>query len=173
MILLDPGGLRLSSVEAGVYFDISARGVRGLVAWPVDGTSAFLALDRNANGRIDDGSELFGNSTRLMSGAWASHGYEALREFDSNGDGRITATDPIYWYLLLWSDAQRNGTCAATELITVESAGITEISLDARESRRHDEWGNEFRFRSLVRALTPPNVRYSYDVFLRVIYQNR
>jgi hypothetical protein len=108
-----------------------------------------------------------------MSGAWASHGYEALREFDSNGDGRITATDPIYWYLLLWSDAQRNGTCAATELITVESAGITEISLDARESRRHDEWGNEFRFRSLVRALTPPNVRYSYDVFLRVIYQNR
>ena len=71
--------------------------------WPTS-TTPWLALDRNGNGRIDDGGELFGSATVLRSGEAASDGFAALRELDSNDDGRIDAGDEQWGRLLVWSD---------------------------------------------------------------------
>jgi len=169
IIRLGLGGIKLSDVHNGVQFDIGGRGTRDLVAWPLDPDSAWLALDRNGNGIIDDGSELFGNSTRLSSGVWALHGYELLRDLDSNHDGKIDGQDPAFDLLRLWRDLTRDGVCKPFELVTLQSAGILSISLDYRQSSRVDRWGNRFSYRSLVHAVVPPKWRFSYDVFLQVL----
>lgn len=61
-----------------------------------------LMLDRNGNGHLDDGSELFGDSTILPNGMKGSNGFQALVYYDANGDGRIDANDPIWSQLRVW-----------------------------------------------------------------------
>ena len=57
-------GYSLTSVSDGVWFDLDADGVPELVSWTQrDSDDEFLVMDRNGNGRIDDGSEMFGNHT--------------------------------------------------------------------------------------------------------------
>ena len=68
--------------------------------WPTS-TTPWLALDRNGNGKIDDGGELFGSATLLPSGEPASNGFVALRELDSNQDGRVDASDAEWGRLLV------------------------------------------------------------------------
>jgi hypothetical protein len=170
VIPLSERGVRLSDLSEGVYFDIAARGTPNLVAWPLDVDSAWLAMDRNGNGKIDSGSELFGNSTRLRSGIVARHGFEALAELDDDGDGVIDARDSAFQQLRLWRDTIRDGLCHAQELVTLESAGILSIGVEAKEARRVDRWGNEFRYRALVSAVDAPVQRYAYDVIIRVLW---
>jgi hypothetical protein len=79
------------------------------LGWPEGPDDAWLAMDRNGNGIIDDGSELFGNTRNLRSGINAKHGYEVLAELDDNLDGKIDEADPAFRALLLWGDANRNG----------------------------------------------------------------
>lgn len=71
-------------------------------SWPRPATP-WLARDLNHDGRINDGSELFGSSTVLPSGARAKHGFEALAPLDANGDGLVDAKDPAFAELLLWN----------------------------------------------------------------------
>ena len=57
-------GFHLTSAEDGVVFDIVGDGHPIRIAWTAaDSGTAFLALDRNHNGKIDNGKELFGNFT--------------------------------------------------------------------------------------------------------------
>jgi len=64
-------GFHLTSAEDGVWFDIHADGHPVLISWTATGSgNAFLALDRNHNGRIDDGKELFGNITAQPKSDW-------------------------------------------------------------------------------------------------------
>src|SRR2546421_12739897 len=98
-------GFSLTDVAGGVDFDVDADGLRDSVAWPDSrADDAFLALDRNGNGKIDDGRELFGNFTSQPA-SFAPDGFKALAAFDANGDGQITAADPVYARLLLWRDS--------------------------------------------------------------------
>jgi hypothetical protein len=143
---------------------ISVRSTLLWVGWPLSADDAWLALDRNANGIIDSGAELFGNWTPLISGDRALNGYEALREFDVNGDGQIDGRDPVYSSLLLWRDINRNGMSESNELISLADARVRAISLDYRESRRRDRWGNEFRYRAEV--LLDGGRSGSWDVFV-------
>lgn len=164
LIDLDGDGVPVSSAESGVVFDIFAGGVPVLVAWPDSSADAFLALDRDGSGTIDSGAELFGNRTPLRSGDIAMNGFEALAELDANGDGVVNSDDSGYASLLIWRDDDRNGWSAPSELIGLAAAGVLEISVQAKESRRRDRWGNLFLLRSWVNINGGRS--FAYDVFL-------
>jgi hypothetical protein len=109
--------------------------------WPTARTP-WLALDRNGNGRIDDGSELFGSMTVLGDGRRAVDGFEALRALDSDGDGVITERDAAFAELVLWSDRDGDRRSTPGELVTVAQAGIVSIDLRYRSAPRCDGQGN-------------------------------
>lgn len=155
-IIFDLGddGFALTSSAAGVWFDLNADRRIDRTAWTsANDDDAFLSRDRNGDGRIGDGGELFGNSTRLSNGRKAANGFIALAEFDTarhggNGDGQLDANDPVWSTLLLWRDSNHDGVSAPAELATVEAAGVIAIDLHYVEFKHTDDNGNLFRYRS-------------------------
>jgi hypothetical protein len=150
IIDLENDGIHLTGLDDPVWFDIDADGKLELMSW-TDRSEGLLALDRNGNGSIDDGGELFGTATRLANGTRASNGYVALAELDSwifsgNGDGHLDSADAAFGSLRLWTDRNHDGISQPEELQTLAEAGIRRIDLDYRSSRRTDRYGNEFRF---------------------------
>jgi hypothetical protein len=88
-----------------------------------------LVLDRDHDGQITDGSELFGTSTRLANGDKAANGYAALRQYDANGDGVVDSKDAVYADLRVWVDSNSDGISQAGELKTLASVGVASIGL--------------------------------------------
>jgi hypothetical protein len=162
-------------------FDIAGSGHQIRIAWTATGYhNAFLALDRNHNGVIDDGTELFGNFSPQPSSP-NPNGFLALAEFDKldnggNGDGVIDEHDSVYQNLVLWIDENHDGISQPNELHKLAEFGIYSISLSYFESRRHDDFGNQFRYKAQInsgkqrdrRDETPSGNpgRWAYDVFL-------
>ena len=109
--------------------------------WPTAKTP-WLALDRNHNGRIDDGGELFGSATSLSVGGFAPNGFAALAELDKNGDGRITADDPGFSSLVVWSDLNQDRASQPNELQSLFDLGIVSIGLGFKNTTHCDERGN-------------------------------
>lgn len=176
LISLKGGAYRLTSVAEGVSFDIRGDGDSRRVAWTQPGLPlAFLALDRNLNGRIDDGSELFGSATRLESGRRAAHGFEAMAELDVTGDGTLDAADPVWKDLILWVDSSHDGLSDAEELVPVADTDVQWIATGYTENvKRHDQWGNMFRFASRIGVSgqgQSEGTRPFYDVVLQTIDQ--
>jgi hypothetical protein len=163
-------GIRLTSWSEGVQFDLNNDGVREQLSWTVGGDhGSWLALDRNGNGRVDDGAELFGSTTEQGQGS--GNGFAALAVFDEtgrggNGDGWITADDAIFSSLLLWTDRDHNGLSGQGELETLASTRVVGISLKAQIIHRRDRYGNLFRLRSRVTLDGGRSQRWMYDVFL-------
>jgi hypothetical protein len=144
---LDGNGFHFSSVIDKVAFDIDDDGYKELISWTGVGEGdAFLALDRNANGTIDSGAELFGDATPLMNGGRATDGFSALREFDTNLDGSIDRSDAVFALLLLWLDLDHDGVSTAGELLSLDQAGVLSIELYAIVSERRDPHGNQLRY---------------------------
>jgi hypothetical protein len=173
-------GFQLTSAEDGVIFDISGIGRPDPIAWtdPKSG-NAFLALDRNHNGKIDSGKELFGNFTAQPpcpdGGRSCLNGYRALAEFDTpenggNGDGIIDSRDAVFSHLLLWIDQNHNGISEPNELHTLPELGVYSIDLHYRDDAHFfDQYGNWFHYQA---ALNPDPLdgkskddRVTYDVF--------
>lgn len=174
---LNRQGIRLTNLEQAVHFDIDADGIPDHMTWTTGGDGdGFLVLDRNGNGLIDDGSELFGNATLLSNGKRAANGYLALADFDrfengGNGDNQLTANDTIYRDLQIWIDYNHNATSEATELISLWEEGITRISLDYTRSNRSDRYGNELRFRGSAWRIGPAGAEKAFqtwDVFFQI-----
>jgi hypothetical protein len=121
-------------------FDLS--GVRSQITdWPTARTP-WLVLDRDGSGAIEDGSELFGSMTVLSSGRRARQGFEALRELDANGDGRITADDPAFAELRVWSDRDGDRVSSPGELTSLAALGIVSLDLAFTIEPRCDARGN-------------------------------
>lgn len=118
-------GFSTSGLSRPVRFDLDADGRMDSISVPT-GDDALLALDRNGNGRIDDGRELFGDQHG------AANGFAELARFDDNGDGRIDAADAadaVFDQLrLLRFDAQ-----GRQQLQTPGEAGVSAIDLRARD----------------------------------------
>ena len=125
----------------GRGFDISGTGSCLASDWPTAATP-WLALDRDGNGAIDDARELFGSGVVLDSGARARDGFEALAEFDADGDRRITAADPVWPALVLWSDHDGDRRSTGWELEPLAGRGVTELGLEKWVERACDERGN-------------------------------
>ena len=166
-------GFAMTGADGGVSFDLEGSGTARQFSWTAAGSDeAWLALDRNHNGSIDSGRELFGNvmpQPPPPDGA-EMNGFLALAQYDTagfggNGDGKISQADAIFSRLRLWQDANHNAVSESCELFTLPELGLRKIDLDYRSSRRVDEFGNQFRYRARIRDAQD---RWAWDVFLVV-----
>lgn len=176
-ILIDVlgNGFSLTNADNGVVFDISAKNKPVQIAWTSGNSDdAWLALDRNGNGIIDNGAELFGNFTPQPDPPQGEirHGFLALAEFDKpdfggNGDGRINRQDRVFQDLRLWQDTDHNGRSQRNELYPLLDLDVRAIFLDYKDSKRTDQHGNRFMFRARVRDRRDADVgKWAWDVFL-------
>jgi hypothetical protein len=159
----------LTGREAAVWFDINGSGTPVHLGWTAaGGDEAFLWLDRNHNGGVTSGAELFGNFTPLKNGRTAANGFEALKEDDSNHDGVIDVRDDIWPRLMLWRDENHDALSQPNEIATVVGSGLTGIELRYHWTGRPDRWGNGFRYEAKAWIQNPggsPSPRPLYDIF--------
>lgn len=156
---LDLDGLEITSVGGNsVYFDLDNDGIRERTAW-VGSDDGLLVLDRNDNGTIDNGTELFGYGDTYApdlrdqsletylegnggAGIEFTSGFGQLAEFDLNADGEINSSDAVYSSLRVWRDLNNDGVSQDGEMFSLSELDIESISLEAVRDIR-DENGSQ------------------------------
>ncbi|MBI5785506.1 MAG: peptidoglycan DD-metalloendopeptidase family protein, partial [Rhodocyclales bacterium] len=143
---LDNDGIETVGIDGGVLFDHNADGIKTGTGW-LKSDDAFLVLDRNGNGTIDSGRELFGVDTVVSTNSagtesYAADGFVALRSIDANGDGLFNAADAQYANVRLWRDLNQDGISQADELQSLAQAGITGIDLATQAATKQLAGGN-------------------------------
>ena len=133
---------KVSTTSGKRYFDMDANGVAERVSWAASG-DGFLVMDRDGDGKITSGRELFGDHTVMSDGRVAASGFQALADLDSNKDGKIDASDEAFGRLRVWSDKDGDGKFEDHELSTLEEMGIDSIDLRYSDHRTEDENGNQ------------------------------
>ena len=168
-------GFNLTNSARGVDFNLNNNGGREKLAWTSSGSDdAWLVLDRNGSGTIDDGTELFGDVSAQPepSPGVEKNGFRALAEYDKpanagNADGKIDRNDSVFSRLRLWQDKNHNGISEAEELHTLPSLNVAVFELDYKPSKKTDSNGNQFRFRTKVRNGNGQQLgRWAWDVYL-------
>lgn len=127
---LDGDGIETIGADGSVVFDHDGDGVKTGTGW-VSADDALIVMDRNGNGSIDTGAELFGIDTVKSDGSLATDGFDALSDLDSNGDGVFDAQDAEFANVKIWQDLDQDGISDAGELTSLADAGIVSIDLNA------------------------------------------
>lgn len=127
---LDGDGIESIGINQNnpILFDHDGDGIKHATGWS-SADDGFLVLDRNGNGTIDSGRELFGDSTQLANGQTAEDGFAALAAEDTNGDGAVTSADTRFNQLRVWRDLNQDGISQSGELFTLQQLGITAINV--------------------------------------------
>ncbi len=135
------GVFSLTDVAGGALFDINADGALDQSAF-VRGPDAFLAMDRNGNGTIDDGGELFGDQHGAV------NGFEELRRFDEDANGVIDANDSVYDKLRALQ-RRESGELVQTSLKNLNISSLdlayNAVKIDAEGGNEITEVGSIFR----------------------------
>jgi hypothetical protein len=135
---LDGDGIETLGITSTtqVLFDYDGDGVKTGTGW-IKGDDGFVVLDRNGNGTIDNGGELFGDQT-LVGGAKASDGFAALSAEDTNKNGKFDAGDTNFTKVRIWQDTNSDGISQAGELHTLSELGVTSINLTSTTSNNQN-----------------------------------
>ncbi|HEV7507994.1 MAG TPA: hypothetical protein VGS07_24130 [Thermoanaerobaculia bacterium] len=179
-VLLDLGldGFHLSGPDPAVRFDIDADGTQDNIAWTrAGGDDAFLCMDRNHNGKIEDGTELFGFATPLLSGQPAKIGYLALAELDKgeaggNGDGKVDVNDKGFRALCVWVDRNRDDISQPGEIYSLGQVNVMALYYTFSTIHLVDPFGNLFRYVSHVDMRGPGGSVISWPTY-DVIFAER
>jgi hypothetical protein len=122
------GTIDTVGLSAGIQFDHNGSGVKQATGWIATG-DGFLVMDRNGNGIIDNGTEMFGNSSPLSAGGTAADGFASLAQEDTNHDSVINEQDANYANIKVWQDLNQDGISQANELTSLADAGIASLSV--------------------------------------------
>ena len=132
---LDGNGVSMVSHADGVDFDFYGDGETVRLGW-TEGNDGLLVWDRNGDGRINNGTELFGEAMVKQDGTLARDGFDALSDIDSNLDGVFDGQDTLFDQVQVWVDANRDGVTDAGELHSLAQLGIASLDLNAEASDR-------------------------------------
>jgi hypothetical protein len=164
-------GIQLGPAGRTVSFDVNADGQPDTVQWVrPGGDEAFLALDRNRNGVVDDGAELFGVGTPLIEGGTAPNGFVGLAQYDrpllgGNDDGVISRADAVWQELTLWVDSNADGIANRKEMRRPESFGLTSFGVIPKVRRYIDPAGNSLPYWAWAGATGRPARALMVDVY--------
>lgn len=149
IIDLSGDGVHTVGEDSNVSFDFDGTGNKVNTGWshPEDG---FLVLDKNHDGLIDAGEELFGDNSRVHDNKLAADGFEALAYFDANQDKVIDLNDAVWKSLQVWQDKNTDGISQESELFSLDALGISSISLSAKSLGTIDENSNIHHLTSVV-----------------------
>ena len=141
---LDNDGIETVGLNAAksILFDSNGDGVKTATGW-AGKDDGLLVWDRNGNGQIDSGRELFGDASIKTNGERARDGLDALADLDSNGDGVISALDALWNELKIWQDANQDGISQAHELKSLNEQGFQEIKLTPTGGAQTQANGNQ------------------------------
>jgi hypothetical protein len=162
-------GIHLTSWEDGVEFSLRKNWSKTKWAWTeANSDDAWLVLDRDSNGTIDSGWEMFGNfSPQIADEGETKNGFVALRVVDDNEDGIVDSADPSFFYLRLWQDKNHDGISQPGEMKPLTDFGITGLSTNYHSDGTKDSHGNDFRYSGSVYVADASNVGMTaYDVWL-------
>ena len=135
VIDLDGDGLKTTSwLNSTGSFDLFNTGSPIKSGW-LSGDDGFLAVDKNANGKIDSLSELFGGFNQ-------GEGFAQLAGYDSNGDGMVNVMDTGFAELRIWRDRSGDHVTDSGELMTMAQAGVENLNLGYQLAPVLDENGN-------------------------------
>ena len=131
---LDGDGIETRGADGRVVFDHNGDGIKTGTGWlrPDDG---WLVLDRNNNGTIDNGGELFGVDTAKSDGTKATDGFDALGDLDSNNDNVFDSKDTRFADVRIWRDLNQDGVSQSNELSTLAANNILSIGLGKTRAR--------------------------------------
>ncbi|TBV04491.1 calcium-binding protein [Stutzerimonas kirkiae] len=141
---LDGDGVETLSLSQKIYFDHDDNGFSESTGW-VGRDDGLLVWDRDGDGKITNGKELFGSYSELPNGNIANHGFSALVSLDSNKDDKIDSSDEAFHKLRVWRDLNSNASVDEGELVSLDELGIKSLSTTYSNSSFIDENGNQHR----------------------------
>ena len=164
-------GYHLTSLQGGVQFTFFPAKATVQTSWTDSAYSnGFLVLDRNGDGVINDGSELFGTETPQPP-TTTPNGFNALAVYDlavngGNGNGVIDPGDAVWQRLRVWIDSNHDGVSQPNELHALSDFGISQLDLRYRLSLYTDQFGNQFRYEADLQDSLGRKPDRFYDVML-------
>lgn len=138
------GDSKISTInrnDSNSYFNHDGDNIKYRTSW-IGKEDGILVIDKNGNGTIDNGNELFGNFTTKNNGDMANNGFEALKDYDTNGDLIIDYRDDKFSELRVWQDLNSDGISQSNELKTLKEAGISRLNLNNSETSNEVLEGN-------------------------------